>query len=233
MNNISGIPTSPKPITAASTQSLNRINIFKIFISIILLLILINLAYLDFMYFKNMTTSKKENVQSQNQTLQTCPNACISEIYKVTSASKLATPSAETTQTPTKTPSSASKPISQTKEFFIPFGTGSSSAGDWEDVAGLKAYIDSTQYSSIKSVVFEASVRIPTGNQVAYVRLFNETDKHPVWFSEVSMEGGTSQLLVSQPITLSEGNKLYKVQMKTQLKFQANLDQARVHIITE
>ena len=136
-----------------------------------------------------------------------------------------------------KTPaSSAAKTtvdaVSQTKEFFVPFGSGSNATSDWEDVPGLKAYIDSTKYSSIKTVVLEASVRIPTGNEKAYVRLFNETDKHPVWFSDVSLEGGTAQLLVSSPITLDSGNKLYKVQMKTSLKFNAILDQARIHITT-
>lgn len=44
------------------------------------------------------------------------------------------------------------------------------------------------------------------------------------------MEGGTPQFLVSQPITLDPGVKTYQVQMKTTLKSQAVLDQARLHI---
>lgn len=118
------------------------------------------------------------------------------------------------------------------KEFFISFGSGSNGTDDWADLSGIQAYIDSSQYSQIKSVVFEASVRIPTGNEIAYVRLFNVTDKHPVWFSDVSLEGGTPKLLFSKPITLDTGNKLYQVQMKTSLKYTAILDQARLHITT-
>ena len=76
-------------------------------------------------------------------------------------------------------------------------------------------------------------MKIPNGNQRAYARLFNVTDKHPVWFSEVWLEGGTPRLLVSEPITLAEGRKLYRVQMKTTLKDLAILTQARVKITTQ
>ena len=130
---------------------------------------------------------------------------------------------------PTDTPIPSS--FSQIKEFFIPLGNGSSSSDDWQDIAGAKVSFDTANYPSIKSAVFEALVHIPTGNQTAYVRLFNETDKHPIWLSEVSLDGGTPQLLISKPITLDSGNKTYKVQMKTSLKYSAVLDQAKIHII--
>lgn len=116
------------------------------------------------------------------------------------------------------------------KEYFVPFGAGSSTTDDWADVQGLSASINTASYGSIKKVVFEASLRIPTGNQTAYARLYNVTDKHPVWFSEVSLDGGTAKLVISSPITLDSGEKTYQVQMKTSLKFPAYLDQARVHI---
>ena len=82
----------------------------------------------------------------------------------------------------------------------------------------------------MKSVVFEASVYIPTGNQTASVQLFNVTQQHPVWFSEVDMSGGAPQFLVSRPIQLDSGNNLYQVQMQTQLQFPAQLTQSRLHI---
>ncbi len=103
---------------------------------------------------------------------------------------------------------------------------------DWQDVTGLTAIVDITNYSQIKKVTFEASVHIPAANERAFVRLFNATDKHPVWFSEVSLEGGDTKLMVSPPITLDSGAKTYQVQMKTSLKYQAILDQSRIHIVT-
>lgn len=116
------------------------------------------------------------------------------------------------------------------KDYYIPFGSGQSSAADWQDVTGLQVNIDSTSFPNRKRVVFEASVHIPTGNQWAAVRIFNETDQHPVWFSDVMLAGGEPKLLISSAISLDSGNKLYQVQMKTQLQFPAMLDQARVHI---
>lgn len=125
------------------------------------------------------------------------------------------------------------KSSSADKEFYIPLGAGQTTNDQWEDVAGLTAYIDSTKYSKIKTVTFEASMRIPTANGIVYARLYNATDNHPVWFSEVSAFSNTSSLFVSPPITLDTGNKLYKVQMKTSLKYESILDQARVHILTQ
>lgn len=189
----------------------------------------LNLIALDFIVSKNLTSKDqapavKETIVEKTADLGSlaCPSSCISQIKEATASIKLVQP------TPLPQPQAVSQSISG--EFFIPLGSGTNSTNDWADLAGVQAYVDSTKYGRIKSVVFEASLRIPTGNETAYARLFNVTDKHPVWFSEVSLDGGTPKLLISQPITLDLGNKLYQVQMKTSLKFPAVLDQARIHI---
>ena len=117
------------------------------------------------------------------------------------------------------------------KEYFIPFGAGSSNAGDWTDVPGLTAQIDFGNYPNIKEVHFEASVVIPTANETASVRLFNVTDKHPVWYSEITLMNG--QFVSSNPIVWDTGLKTYQVQMKTSLQYTANLIQSRLHIILQ
>lgn len=160
-----------------------------------------------------------------------CPQSCVSQIQQaIVSAKPDATP---VSNAASATPSSVSN-SSQTKEYYIPFGSGSGSSADWQDVPGLQANVNSNSYGSIKSVVFEASLHIPTGNQTANVRLYNATDNHPVWNSEVNFNGNTNSiLLVSPNISLDSGNKLYKVQMKTQLQYPAILDQSRLHITTK
>ncbi len=207
----------------------------------IILVISANLLIIDFFLanqFLNSLSSDLQGKQSQNSqeisTLQqesvsktvatnSCPVACLTEITQAISSIKK----------PKEVSVANTDPISNSaKEYFIPLGGGASTANDWTDVPGSQVYINSTAYPNIKSVVFEASVYIPTGNQTAYVRLFNKTDQHPVWFSEVSLEGGAPQLLISKPITLDLGNKLYQVQMKTSLKYTANLVESRVHIFT-
>lgn len=224
----------------------------NLLIIILLIFIILNLVVLDIKFFQKsgelsgdsiniiktavLDKESKSTISSQQDTAGIlCPDSCIAKINEATSSIQM-TNQAVTVPTPQKetiTVVVTQAPAgSGAKEFFVPFGSGSSSADDWTDVSGIQSYIDTLLYSQIKSVTFEASVRIPTGNQKAYVRLYNVTDKHPVWSSEVSMEGGTAQLLTSQPITLDTGRKLYQVQMKTSLKYQAFLDQARVHILT-
>ncbi len=116
------------------------------------------------------------------------------------------------------------------KEYFIPMGTGTSKSDEWENVAGTETSADFGQYKNIKEIRFETSVTVPSSSQLVWVRLWNITDKHPVWYSEVTTKGETSAYLVSQPIIYDIGQKIYQVQIKTQLKGLTNLVQSRIHI---
>lgn len=120
------------------------------------------------------------------------------------------------------------------KESIIPLGSGTNATGDWTDVAGTSVALDSAQYGTIKKVTFEASVGVPTGNQRAYVRLYNVTDAHPIWYSDMSMDGtGPTTLTSPATLVLGTGTKTYIVQMKSQLKFPTNLVSARLRIISQ
>ncbi|HEX7042189.1 MAG TPA: hypothetical protein VF189_02975 [Patescibacteria group bacterium] len=119
---------------------------------------------------------------------------------------------------------------SSVKEIFVPLGSGQSNLTDWTDIPGALAYLDSTAYKGIKKVVLEATVTIPNGNETAWIRLFNKTDGHPVWFSETSWSGGDTQFVISQPINFDSGNKLYQVQIKNQLPTETILSNSRIHI---
>lgn len=143
-------------------------------------------------------------------TSDTCPSACIAKINQV-----------------------AGKTVSATaKEYYVPLGSGSNATDEWADVTGVSAYIDTASYGRMKQVLFEATVTVPAGSQKVWVRLYNATDKHPVWFSEVTTDSSGPVLLTSKAITLDKGNKLYQVQMRTQLKALTNLVQSRVRITT-
>lgn len=198
------------------------------------LLAAINLIFLDIFL---ISSPKKGNdaasviVQSDQSTptTDTCPTACLNKIQEL--ATSTATVAIQSTSTPSPTHIPA-KTTSTVSEFFVPFGAGSGDATDWQDVPGLLATIDTANYGQNKTVTFEVSLRIPTGNEIVYARLFNVTDKHPVWFSDVSLEGGTPNLVISSPITLDAGNKTYQVQLKTSLGFLSFIDQSRLHIVT-
>ena len=173
----------------------------------------------------NVASPSSETVEKPKIVDSCSPFSCVELIQQATASLTLK----KTTATAKTTPSSTNG----AKEYYVTLGSEQTLSDEWEDIAGTSVYIDSTKYGKIKTVTFEPSIRIPTANGVMYARLFNDTDKHPVWFSEVSMEGNTSKLVLSSPITLDPGNKLYKVQMKTTLKYLTILDSARVHIITE
>lgn len=213
---------------------------FKSLTAIALLSIFINIAYAEissslnprFRIIERITQAIPfvDNKESKTEDLA-CPTACISEIYQATASSQTQqSVTTATISTPSETPE-PTQTITTVKEIFIPFGSGSSLAGDWEDIPGVQASLDTNNFPSIKSVTFETTARIPTGNEIAYIRLYNVTDKHPMWSSEISWEGGGTKFL-TKTITLDSGNKVYQVQMKTSLKFQAIFDQARLHIIT-
>ncbi len=207
-------------------------------IFIILFVILINLLYLDLIIAKGTSIKTIEKIISapiSNQSLENtaCLNECKALINEEIGKLNKPTLAITSSPTPTKAPASDQKTSSTTKEYYIPFGSGSGSSLDWKDVAGLQASIDSNGYNSIKSVVFEVSLHVPTGNETASVRLYNATDNHPVWNSEVTFNGNSSSVfMASSPISLDSGNKLYKVQIKTQLQYPAIVDQSRVHITT-
>ncbi|OGG30525.1 hypothetical protein A3A63_04440 [Candidatus Gottesmanbacteria bacterium RIFCSPLOWO2_01_FULL_46_9] len=196
------------------------------------LLVSVNMLYLDILVFGEIS---KRNEAPNAITIQptpdptadqSCPQACLTKIQEV-SVNDGVIP----TITPPKKP--LSNIASAVKEFFVPFGSGSGSSTDWENVPGLETTIDTKNYPELKTVTFEATIRIPTGNQSAYVRLYNVTDKHPVWFSDISTEGGITKLVISSPIALDAGNKTYQVQLKTSLGYPSNIDQSRLRILTQ
>jgi hypothetical protein len=170
-------------------------------------IICLNLLVLDFFLVKSYITGT--SVLGESTVAESCPTSCIDKFSQYVS---------RTNQTAGET--------------FVPLGSGSGYSNDWSDVTGALATIDTSKFNRIKKVTFEATLQDPTGNQTVWVRLFNVTDKHPVWYSEVSMDGTGPILLTSQPITLDSGNKTYQVQLKTQLGYAASLTQSRIHIIT-
>lgn len=188
-----------------------EVKVAFIIIGALLVILLAIVSYLFVLFFQS-----QKPIPNKNQTLQT------ETISTIPTATPTSSPTAIPTQPLTK---AVNEPA--IKDYFIPFGTGVSQAGDWTDVPGLQANIDFGNYQNIKEIHFEVSVNVPATSQSVSIRLFNVTDKHPVWYSEVT----TNNNYVSSPaIIYDKGLKLYQVQMKTQLQSPANLTQARIHI---
>lgn len=214
----------------ANRIKVTRVNAFWIIVVLLVVLSFINILILDVVFLRNQNKiasiikSDKEIIKQplingEKVSDEICPNSCISEIRKATSSSEQKTYN-QTTIT------------SLVKESLITLGTGTNTSTDYENVLTTQVSIDPSKYGEIKSIKLEVSIAVPTANQYVYVRLYNITDKNPVWNSEMYMSGGPSANLISEPITLASGSKLYVVQMKSQLKAITNLNQARLRIET-
>lgn len=121
-----------------------------------------------------------------------------------------------------------------TKNAYINVGFGTNQSSDWTDVFGATTTADIGQYERIKEVRFEAFVNVPIANGSVSVRLYNKTDNHPVWNSEVTHEGTVETYhFISPVVSYDTGPKLYQVQMKSQINIVANLVQSRIAIVTQ
>lgn len=202
----------------------------------------VNAIILDILFF---TQPKSQNKSFQNMVGLTtgannnstlCPQSCLDQINTVASSAKVSIPPVATVNsgvsgTPIPTPTITPTPTpASVREYFVPMGVGSGNPGDWTSVDGLAATIDTSDYGSIKSAVFEITIRVPTGNQTVGARLISIGNYATVPGSEVSMSGGKTTLLTSAPLTLTPGSNLYQVQLKTQLQYPAYVDMARIRI---
>ncbi|MBP6913223.1 MAG: hypothetical protein KBC00_01285 [Candidatus Levybacteria bacterium] len=175
------------------------------------------------------TTTAGTNNTAQNGTQTTpfqqlgttdvCPNTCLAAIKTATSSLKL---TQNVTNTTTQQISSGSN------EYFVPFGAATgASQGSFSTLSALQAYMNISNYSNVASVVLEVSI---TSNGIASVQLYDATDGNVIPNSQVTTQGGSPQLLISGPLSLPAGNKLYQIQIQTQLNSPATIDQARLHI---
>lgn len=189
-----------------------------------LLLLTVNLVMLDLMVFFGRGTRPSEvassavRVSETTTTTQTCSALCETKIDEL--AQKVASLTLES-------PSLGSS----SKEYYIPLGSGVIKSNSWQDLAGVEAVVDTTKYAPIQSVTFEVYLKIPTANGKVHAKLYNVTDKHDVWFSEVSSEGPTLTKKEAT-ITLEKGEKTYRVMGLSTLKYDANIENARLRIIT-
>lgn len=191
----------------------------------VLLLIAVNMIFLDLLVFPQFRPS--EPVSTEISIVNTTPTPAFQQEQSSCGKDCLAAIAKEVT----KQIGSKPKVTEQVKEYYIPLGSGSIRSFEWTDIAAAQAMIDTNNYPNIKKVTFDVFMRNPTGNGMVYAKLYNVTDKHDVWFSEVSMEGH-ALTHKETTITLEPGNKLYRVMMKTSMGFDAILENARIIIGT-
>ena len=206
----------------------------RIFLVILGILVIINLIFLDLNFFKE---DKREAIKSlsidslsvsdrvqpaeekEGKDLS-CPAPCLEKIAEATGSAVLPTP-----KTIIQT-----IPQSSVKEFYIPLGSGSSSSTTWENIQNAEAYFDPKNYGKIQSIIFEASMRVPTGNGKVYARLYNVDGQTGLIETEIWTEGSSGVRVESLSFNLPSTRQLYRVQLKTTMGFEAILDMARLKV---
>ncbi|KKS95735.1 MAG: hypothetical protein UV73_C0014G0012 [Candidatus Gottesmanbacteria bacterium GW2011_GWA2_43_14] len=211
-------------------------------ILILLLLISVNLFIVDLKIFApvsvNIAQIKTTPVPENDQTALSadklypelartdCPASCLSAINFATESMNTRTGTAQTAVS-----SAGQTAVKQLKEFYIPLGSGSTAKNDWDNMVSTETLIDTSIYGQIDSAYFIAGLKNPTGNGQIEAQLYNVTDKNPVWGSHVIMNGPTEQTITSGKIGLAQGPKVYRVQLKSSLSYQASLENARIRIL--
>ena len=202
----------------------------------IFVIALVDLIYLNWWVLK----SQKLEAGSENLTLEQTANdlkqtSGSPEPIADSSPSPSASPEVETeVKTETKTVvEKQTQTVIQTaqKEIFIPMGSGSTTSNSFVDLNGTDVAIDTSKYSTIDQVVFEASLRVEGGNGKATAKITNVTDNNPLFESEISTTSGTATVKTSGKIPIPQGVKTYRVQAKTDLvNFPARVENARIKI---
>ena len=213
----------------------------KYFLIFFFAFIFANLIALDVWVLQNRNREKDKISQCDFSRLpsptaqavggQACPKACLDKINEATASvntEKIESVPVAKTVTVIVTP-----PATQLKEFYIALGTGTGVGNDWKDIDNTDTKVDLSGFSRIKNVYFEVAGILQNDNVTANVRLYNVTDKQPVWNSEVTINKLKCQTLTSLPISLPAGIRTYRLQVKSTLNATVYVDQARLRIVAE
>ena len=197
----------------------------------VLVIALLDLFFLNYLTFKNQKESQESQVIEEDSRVIVEPSPPPIEVTEdQPEPSSAPPPAGGTTETKTIVEKETVVQTAQ-KEIFIPVGSGSIKKKDWADIPGLEVTIDTTKYSAIESIVFEATIWPEGGNGRAYARLKNISDSNPFVESQISSASNTGELKTSGSIPFPSGSKKYGVQAKTDIEnFAAHVENARIKI---
>lgn len=209
----------------------------------ILVIALVDLVYLNWWLIQSQKTKDEIKTQNDSRSLEFQQTTVPENLPTPTPSPSPQTTGDENQKTSQKSdsfqnqttsnPTGGTTTIIQTayREIFIPLGSGSTKSAKFIDLAGMEVTIDTTKYSVIDSVVFEASLWTDGGNGMAWGMLKNSTDNNPLIESRIAGVSGTGVVKTSGSIPIPSGSKKYIVQGKTDLEnFAAHVENARIKI---
>lgn len=116
---------------------------------------------------------------------------------------------------------------------YIPLGTtGSTTTTDWADIVDSAVYVDvENDYGAGAKVSWEAFLKVAHGNGKVFARLYDDTNKIAVDFSELSTENNATFEQVGSPnLPMWRGRNLYKVQIKSLNSFEVTYSGGKLKV---
>jgi hypothetical protein len=225
----------------------------KLFFIIFSTLILANLTVLNIYTFFNLKrpeavkpTATAKNYTSANISQQASPEQTFLNDQNISSIltdcqqlceEKISQAISTVSSRPQTKPEQLNQTIIQEKINPVPeisyvvLGGGiSTSNRDWSYIGGAEAYFNKAYYKGAKKIIFEAFLKIKSGNGQANTRLYDTTNQVVIANSEIFGGGETYVLRSSQPLTLLDGNNLYQVQLRSTTGYEAFMEGARFKI---
>ena len=121
---------------------------------------------------------------------------------------------------------------SNSREYHVFLGSGTTQSDSWVDIPESEVTINGSRYSGLEQAHLEAYLVVTNGIGRAYMKLYNVSAKHDVWFSEISTESDIP-VKVSLPITLDKGAQSYRLMAKSTIRSRMNIHNARIRILTK
>ncbi len=170
-----------------------------------------------------------ENISESSSLLDECGQKCMDEIAIAVSDALADIPS-----TATQTIIEKEIVVAASKGTdYISMGTsGTTTNTDWVDVEATAVYIDlENDYGADATVSWEASLKVAHGNGKAFARLYDDTNKIAVDFSELTTENNvefTQKTTGNLPFW--KGRNLYKVQIKSLNSFEVTYSGGKIKV---
>ena len=171
----------------------------------------------------------EEKYIGQTTADQSCGESCKDEIEKAVSEAIAAIPG--TIEKVVEKQTVVTQQQSGTA--YVPLGTtGSTTSTDWVDIEDSAVYIDlENDYAAGAVVSWETSLKVAHANGQAYARLYDDTNKIAVDFSELSTENNATFKQAASPnLPFWKGRNLYKVQIKSLNSFEVTYSGGRIKI---
>lgn len=116
------------------------------------------------------------------------------------------------------------------KVTYIPLGqaTAKSAQNEWKDTP-VEIDFNKDDYGEIESIRFEATVKIPTNNGQAKVRLYDTVSGYASG-SEILGEGTDGVYVKSGNVLIADGDRTLRMQILTTLDYEAIVENARIRV---